>query len=119
MNIPSALHIRGSYDLKPQSHDTDSTMYIKALSYTYFTGLLGHENSQYHICYRSRNGYVATFNNYTSLWVSKLWAEIPISTLNSDYVALSHSVGYLITLTSLTNEVIAKLGSDSDKLEFV
>ena len=51
-----------------------------------FVGLWGHENSQDPICARSRTGFVATFANFTILWVSKLQKYIAISTLHSEYV---------------------------------
>ena len=51
--------------------------------------------------------------------MSKLKAEIDLSTLNSEYVALSHSVRALLPLNSLIKEVIGNLGIDSEKLKFV
>ena len=30
--VPMKLHIRESYDIKSQSHDTDTTMYMESLS---------------------------------------------------------------------------------------
>ena len=52
-------------------------------------------------------------------WVSKLNTEIAISTLNSEYVAFSHSVRALLPLKILISKVIDNLGIDSKKLEFV
>ena len=51
--------------------------------------------------------------------MSKIQTEIYLSTLNSEYVALSHSVRSLLTFKSLIKEVIEKLGIDSEKLKFV
>ena len=84
-----------------------------------FAGLWGHEIPQDPICARSRTGFVVTFVNYPLLWVSKLQTEIPLYTLHSEYVALSHSVRALLPLKSLTKEVIDNLGIDSEKLKFV
>ena len=78
-----------------------------------FAGLWGHEDPQDPICARSRTGFVVTFANFPLLWVSKIQTEIAISTLHSEYVALSHSVRALPPLKSLIREVIDNLGIDS------
>ena len=51
--------------------------------------------------------------------MSKLQIEIALSTLHSEYVALSHSIRALLPLKSLIKEVIDKLGIDSENLKFV
>ena len=84
-----------------------------------FAGLWVHEDPQDPICARSITGFVVTFSNCPLLWVSELQTAIDLSTLHSDYVALSHSVRALLPLKSLTNEVIVNLGIDSEKLKFV
>ena len=84
-----------------------------------FAGLWGHENPQEPICARSRTGFVVTFANFTLLWLSKLQTDISLSTLYSEYVALSHYVRALLTLKSLIKEVIKNLGIDGEKLKFV
>ena len=66
-----------------------------------FAGLWGHEDPQDPICARSRTGFVVTFANCTLLWVSKLQTYIALSTLHSEYVALSHYVIALLPLKSL------------------
>ena len=78
-----------------------------------FVGLWGHENFQDSICDRSRTGFVVTFANCPLLWVSKIQTDIAISTLHSEYLALSHSVRELLPLKSLIKEVIDNLGIDS------
>ena len=84
-----------------------------------FAGLWVHENPQDPICARSRTGIVVNFSNFPLLWVSKLQPEISLSTLHSEYVALSHSVRALIPLRSLSEEVIDNLVIDTEKLNFV
>ena len=74
-----------------------------------FTGLWGHENPQDPIFARSRTG----FANFLLLWVSKLQTDIALSTLHSEYVALSHSVRAFCPLKSIIKEVIDNLGIDS------
>ena len=84
-----------------------------------FAGLWGHENPQDPICSSSRTGFVVTFPNSLLLWVSKLQTKIDIYTMNYEYEALHHSVRALITLKSLSKEVIENLGTDSEKMKFV
>ena len=62
---------------------------------------------------------MVTFDNCTLLWVLKLHTEIALSTLHSEYVALSHSVRALLILKSLIKEVIVHLGIDCKNLKFV
>ena len=59
------------------------------------------------------------FANCPLLWVSKLQTEIALSTIHSEYVALSHSVRALLPLESLIKEVIDNLGIDIENLKFV
>ena len=84
-----------------------------------FAGLWGHENPQDTICDRSRTVVVATFANCPLLWVSKIQTEIDLSTLHSEYAALSHSVRESLPLKSIIKEVIDSLGIDRKKLKFV
>ena len=62
----------------------------------YLVGLWGHETPQDPICARSRTGFVVTFSNCPMFWVSKLQIDISLSTLHTEYVALSHSVRALL-----------------------
>ena len=63
-------------------------------------GLWGNEDPQDPICARSRTGFMVTFDNCPLLWVSKLQTEIDLSTLHSEYVALSQSVRALLPFLS-------------------
>ena len=62
---------------------------------------------------------MVTFDNCPLLWVSKLQTEMALSTLHSEYVALSHSVRALLPVKILIKEVIDNLGIDSENLKFV
>ena len=84
-----------------------------------FAGLWGHEDPHDPIFDRSRTGFVVTFANCPLLWVSKIHTDIDLSTLCSEYRALSHSVGALLPLKSLIKEVIDNLGIDIYNLRFV
>ena len=79
-----------------------------------FAGLWGHEDPQDPICARSITGFVVTFSHCPLLWVSKLQTEIALSTLHSDYVALSNSVRALLPLKSLIKEVNENLVIDCE-----
>ena len=62
---------------------------------------------------------MVTYANCSLLWVSKIKTEIALSTLHSEYVALSHYVRELLPLKILIKEVIDNLGIDSENLKFV
>ena len=51
--------------------------------------------------------------------MSKLYTDISLYTLHSEYVSFSHSVRSLLPLKSLIKEVIDNLGIDSENLKFV
>ena len=84
-----------------------------------FAGLWGHEDTQDPICARGRTVFVVNFSNCPLLWVSKLQIEIALSTLHSEYMALSHSVRALLPLKSIIKEVIDSLEIDCENLKFV
>ena len=52
-----------------------------------FAGMWAHENPQDPIFDRSRTGFVVTFANFPLLWMSKIQADIDISTLYYHYLA--------------------------------
>ena len=69
-----------------------------------FAGLWGNEDPQDPICDRSRTGFVVNFANFPLLWVSKIQTSIALSTLNSEYVALSHPIRAVIPLKFLSKK---------------
>jgi hypothetical protein len=60
-----------------------------------FAGLWNHEDDQDPVCVKSRTGYVITLGGCPVLWVSKLQTEIALSTLESEYIALSQAILFL------------------------
>ena len=98
--------------------NTSKKVFVDCYANADFAGLWGHEDPQDPIFARSRTGFVATFANCPLLWVSKLQREIALSTLHSEYVALSHSVRALLPLKSLIKEVIYNLRIDCENLKF-
>jgi len=75
-----------------------------------FAGLWGHEDDQDPVCVKSRTGYVVTVANCPLVWVSKLQSEVSLSTLESEYIALSQSMRCVIPLKTLVKEVYSALG---------
>ena len=70
-----------------------------------FAGLYGHEDSQDPHCVRSRTGYCILFCNCPILWVSKLQPEIALSTMESEYIALSTSCRDLFPIIDIITEI--------------
>lgn len=74
-----------------------------------FAGLWGVEDDQDPICVKSRTGYVLSVAGCPVTWVSKLQSEITVSTLESEYVALSFACRDLIPLRRLVAELSVPL----------
>jgi hypothetical protein len=74
-----------------------------------FLGLYGAEDVHDPMSVRSRTGYVILLANCPLLWVSKLQTEISVSTLESEWVALSASMRSLIPMKRLVGEVLSGL----------
>ena len=70
-----------------------------------FAGLWNLESDQDPVCVKSRTGYVLTLANCPLVWASKLQSEIALSTLESEYIALSTAIRELIPLRRLLTEV--------------
>jgi hypothetical protein len=84
-----------------------------------FAGLWGHEHPQDPHCARSRTGYVITLAGCPVLWKSTLQTEIALSTMESEYIALSTSCKDLFPLVDLIKELGGCLGvpvNDSSNL---
>ena len=83
-----------------------------------FAGLYAAENPEDPISVKSRTGYLIKFSGCPLLWVSKLQTEIALSTLHSEYVALSQSLRDLLPTKELLKETISKVGLKEDRLKF-
>ena len=83
-----------------------------------FAGLYSAENPEDPISVKSRTGYLIKFSGCPLLWVSKLQTEVALSTLHSEYVALSQSLRDLLPTKALLKESIAKVGLPEDSLKF-
>jgi hypothetical protein len=60
-------------------------------------------------CVRSQISYIISLSNCPVLWKSKLLAEIALSTMEAEYVALSTSCHDLFPLTDMTNKLCTAL----------
>jgi hypothetical protein len=78
-----------------------------------FAGLWGVESDQDPISVKSRSGYLITFMNCPLLWVSKLQSQIALSTMESEYIALSQSMRDLIAVREVLKEIYSIVLNDS------
>ena len=62
-------------------------------------------NDQDPMCVKSRTEYLIEFMNCSLLWVSTLQTQITLSTSESEYTALSHSVRCFIFIRGVIQEV--------------
>ena len=70
-----------------------------------FAGLWNYEEDQDPVCVKSRTGYVLTLAGCPLIWGSKLQTEIALSTLESEYIALSTAIRELIPLRRILEQV--------------
>ena len=75
-----------------------------------FAVLYGHEDSQKHHCTCSCTGFLITVFNCPVLWKSKLQAEIALSTMEAEYVALSTSCKDLFPIVDMIHELCSAVG---------
>ena len=80
-----------------------------------FLGLYGAEDVDDPMSVRSRTGYVILLANCPLLWSSRLQSEISVSTLESEFVALSASMRSLIPMKRLVREVLGGMNLSPDK----
>jgi hypothetical protein len=70
-----------------------------------FAGLWNYEDNQDPVCVKSRTGYTITLGGCPVIWVSKLQTEIALSTLESEYIALSSAMRDLVPMRRLLQEM--------------
>ncbi len=70
-----------------------------------FAGLWASEDKQDPHCVKSRTGYVILVGNCPVVWKSKLQSLIALSTMESEYIALSTACKELVPLQKLILEV--------------
>ena len=70
-----------------------------------FCGLYGTEDVHDSTSVKSHTGYIITVANCPAIWVSKLQTESALSTVDSEFTALSQSVHSLIPLRCIMEEI--------------
>ena len=70
-----------------------------------FGGLWGSEDDQDPVSVKSRSGFIIMFMGCPLLWISKLQTQIALSTMESEYIALSHSMRELIAIREILKEL--------------
>lgn len=84
-----------------------------------FAGLWGVEPDQDPVSVKSRTGYLIKFMGCPLLWVSKLQTQIALSTMESEYIALSQSMRDLISIQEILKEVqTQELRETTDKVKY-
>jgi len=71
-----------------------------------FAGLFGAEHDQDPVSVKSRTGYIIKYRGCPLLWVSKLQTMISLSTMESEYQALSQSMRDLIPIREILKEIM-------------
>ena len=71
-----------------------------------FAGLYGIEDDSDSTSAKSRTGYIVFLGNCPTIWKTQLQSEVSLSTLDSEYVALSQSLRTVIPMQTLLKEVI-------------
>ncbi|GKY99224.1 hypothetical protein MPSEU_000877800 [Mayamaea pseudoterrestris] len=74
-----------------------------------FAGLYGKEDGQDPVCAQSRTGYLIMLGGCPVFWQSKLQTEIALSTMESEYVALSSSLRQVIPIQAIVKEMGNKM----------
>lgn len=74
-----------------------------------FAGLWKREDDQNPLCVKSRTGYLITLGGCPLTWTSKMQTEIAMSTMEAEYIALSHSMRELIPIRALVEEMASAL----------
>ena len=66
---------------------------------------VGAQKKQDHVCLKSIMGYIIMVAGLPTTCVSKLHTKLLFSTLDYEYVALSHSLIYLLSINKLLKEL--------------
>ena len=78
-----------------------------------FGGLWGTEDGQDPISVKSRTGFVIMFMGCPLLFVSKLQSQLALSTMEAEYIALSHSMRELIGIRQILKDIHTYVLSDT------
>jgi hypothetical protein len=93
----------------------DDILKIECYADADFAGLWNSEDEQDPHCVKSRTGFIVMIANCPVIWKSKLQSEIALSTMESEYIALSTACRDLLPLQDLVKEVAAACGAEEGK----
>jgi hypothetical protein len=79
-----------------------------------FGGLFAAEDGHNPMCAKSRTGYVLLFSGVPILWVSEMKTQIDLSTMESEYIALSQSMRDLIPVREILKEIKTHMLGEED-----
>ena len=82
-------------------------------------GLYSTEDKIDPVSVKSRSGVLLTFGNVPILWSSKLLAEIALSTLEAEYIALSQGMRDFVSVRRLITKLGEKMDYKLDKVSHV
>ena len=86
-----------------------------------FAGLWKSEDDQDPLCVKSRTGFLITFMGCPLHWQSKLQTQIALSTMESEYIALSQAMREIIGFREILKEIYAQVllsSEEYDTLDF-
>ena len=92
------------------------TMQIDCYVDADFAGLWNYEDSADPTSVKSRSGYLFTLGGCPIAWTSKLQSEIALSTMESEYVAISMAMKELIPLQRIVLEICHSLNVSLDRI---
>jgi Reverse transcriptase (RNA-dependent DNA polymerase) len=100
--------------LKPSRH-LKVDLYVDAA----FAGLWGYEDKHDPACVKSRSGFVVFVGGCPIVWGSKLQTEIALSTMESEYIALSESLKHLLVIKRLVTAVSRAVQLDPEDVAHI
>ena len=105
-------YLKGTRDkgLMFKPNDDEETSGLHANCDADFAGLYEVESKDYPISVKSRTGFVIRLDNCPVVWKSKLQSLIALSTLESEYIALSQCMRELIPLRRVLSDITNAFG---------
>jgi hypothetical protein len=82
----------------------------------YFAGLWSYEDPNYRVYVRSRTEFVICICGCPVSWITRLQTTIALSTMESEYVALSTAMRDLIHLKAAVSEIASGMGLEDEKI---
>jgi hypothetical protein len=97
-------YLKGTKD-KGLYFNPDATDQVDCYMDAVFAGLFSVEDGQAPVSVKSRTGYVIMYSGVPVLWVSNMQAQIALSTMEAEYIALSQSMRDLIPVWEILKDI--------------